>query len=235
MPEGQVVRRMFAEIAPRYDLVNRVLSLGVDRAWRKAAVRELGLAPGEHVLDACTGTGDLALALARASVRVTGTDFCAEMLVHGQPKSLPASVARPRWLAADTLCLPFASGTFDAATVAFGIRNVSDPVAGLAELRRVVRPGGRIVILEFCQPRVPLVRGLYLFYFRRVLPRVGRWISGERLGAYSYLPSSVMAFPEREAFLELMTRAGLGSPRYRLLTCGIAALYRAEVPQRIEA
>lgn len=231
MPDGVTVRRMFAEIAPRYDLVNRVLSLGIDVRWRKETVRELGLQPGERVLDACTGTGDLALALARAGAVVTATDFCPEMLVQGRPKTVAKSARQPLVLAADTLALPFAAGTFSAATVAFGIRNVADPVAGLAELRRVVAPGGRIVVLEFCKPSRPVFRGLYGFYFRRVLPRVGRWISGERAGAYQYLPDSVHAFPEREGFLELMRRAGLEAPRYRLLSLGIAAIYRAEVPR----
>jgi len=135
----------------------------------------------------------------------------------------------PRFLAGDALALPFADATFDFATVAFGIRNVSDPMAGLREMARVVRPGGRVVVLEFTKPRLPLLGSAYRFYFRRILPRLGQWISGSRNDAYRYLHDSVMAFPERQQFLDLMTQAGLGEPRLRLLTGGVAAIYRGEV------
>lgn len=230
MPEPTSVRQMFAGVADRYDRANHVLSLGIDRGWRRAVVRLAGLQPGERVLDACTGTGDLAVAIARAGGTVTGTDFCPEMLRHAVSKARPG--VEPRFLAADTLRLPFADGAFDLATVAFGIRNVADPIAGLKELARVVRPGGRVLVLEFSKPKLPLVRGAYLFYFRRILPRLGAWITGDRAGAYDYLPASVMSFPERAAFLELMVEAGLDSPRHRSLSCGIASLYRAEKPTR---
>ena len=231
MPRAEIVRQMFAAVAPRYDLVNRVLSLGIDQGWRRAAARWTGVGQGGRVLDVCAGTGDLACALAARGARVCGSDFTPEMLQLAQRKRVPARATAPFWLAGDTMHLPFRSASFDAATVAFGIRNVADPVQGLREMGRVVRPGGTVVVLEFCKPRLPLVAGLYGLYFRQVVPRLGRWLSGERLGAYSYLPASVAAFPEREAFLQLLRDAGLESPEQRVLTLGIAALYRAAVPR----
>ena len=228
MPDATMVRRLFARVADRYDRANHLLSFGVDHAWRRRVLRFADVQPGEEVLDACSGTGDLALTIARAGAQVVGSDFCPEMLRHALRKSARARQPAAGFVAADTLRLPFADGRFDLATVAFGIRNVQDPVAGLRELARVVRPGGRVVVLEFSRPRVPLLRGAYLFYFGRVLPRIGSWVTGDREGSYRYLHDSVMAFPERDAFLALMTEAGLQAPRSQLLSCGIASLYRAE-------
>jgi len=231
MPDGTTIQRMFAAVAPGYDRANRALSLGVDRWWRRQAVRLTRVQPGEHGLDVCAGTGDLSLALQRAGAKVIGTDFCMPMLAIADAKNAThaADVPSPRFLAADTLALPFRDGAFDFVTVAFGIRNVSDAIAGLREMARVVRSGGRVVVLEFCKPRLPLLGFAYRFYFRNVLPRLGGWISGAKNGAYRYLHDSVMVFPEREAFLALMTEAGLVQPRVHLLTGGIAALYRGEV------
>ena len=230
MPDGATIQRMFAEVAPGYDRANRALSMGIDTWWRRQAVRLTAVRAGERGVDVCAGTGDLSFALQRAGARVVGTDFCAPMLVRAAAKSSHGS--SPRFLAGDALELPFADGSFDFATVAFGIRNVSDPGAGLREMARVVRPGGRVVVLEFTRPRVPVLGSLYRFYFRRVLPKLGGWISGARSGAYRYLHDSVMAFPEREDFLALMRTAGLEAPSMRLLTGGIAALYRGEVASR---
>ena len=225
MPDGPEVRRMFASVAPRYDRANHLLSLGIDHWWRRAAVKLAGVGPGSRVLDVCAGTGDLAVALAKTGARVVGSDFCPEMLAGAAPKRVRGEELP--WLAADAMQLPFADASFDAVTVAFGIRNVADPVVALRDMARVTRPGGRVVVLEFARPRWPLVGRAYLFYFRRVLPTLGGWITGER-SAYEYLPNSVMAFPERDDFLQLMRRAGLESPRYRILTGGIAALYHAD-------
>jgi demethylmenaquinone methyltransferase/2-methoxy-6-polyprenyl-1,4-benzoquinol methylase len=234
MPEAAQVRKMFARVAPRYDLANEVLSCGVHRLWRRRAVRSAGIRRGELAVDVCTGTGDLALALARSGARVIACDFCAEMLERGAAKAArgahrPSGEAKPTFVVADAAALPLGDRTVDLATVAFGVRNLADPAAGLSELARVLRPGGRAVVLEFCRPRGPLVAPLYGVYFRRVLPRLGGWIAGERNGAYRYLRDSVLAFPEREEFLALMRRSGFQQASCTELSFGIAALYRGQV------
>lgn len=230
MPDAATIQQMFAEVAPGYDRANRALSLGIDVMWRRRTVKTVSVQPGEHGLDVCSGTGDLCFALQRAGADMLGADFCAPMLAHTHKKQ-PAAGTRSRFLAADAMNLPFAADSFDFATVAFGIRNVADPVVALREMARVVRPGGRVVVLEFCKPRVPVFAALYRFYFGRVLPRLGKWISGTKNDAYRYLHDSVQAFPERAAFLDLMAAAGLHTPRQQLLTGGIAAIYRGEVPR----
>ncbi|MFY9344041.1 MAG: ubiquinone/menaquinone biosynthesis methyltransferase [Planctomycetota bacterium] len=229
MPDGAVIQRMFAEVAPGYDRANRALSLGIDVRWRQRTVAAIGVVPGERGLDVCSGTGDLALALQRAGARVVGADFCQPMLQRAVAKSRGLAGRPPAFVAADALALPFPAAAFDFATVGFGIRNVADPVKALAELARVVRPGGRVVVLDCARPRVPLLGAAYRLYFKHVLPRLGAWISGARNGAYRYLHDSVMAFPEREQFLALMAAAGLCAPTTRLLSFGIAAIYRGEV------
>lgn len=229
MPEGPVIQRMFAEVAPGYDRANRVLSLGIDVLWRKRAAKIAGVQAGERVLDVCAGTGDLSLHLSRLGAKVIGADFCAPMLHHAEHKAR-GRTGRPWFLCGDAMRLPFADASFDLATVAFGIRNVEDPLAGLREMARVVRPGGRVLVLEFCKPKAPLLASAYLFYFRRILPRLGKWVSGAANDAYQYLPDSVMKFPERGEFLGLMERAGLAAPRFHALSGGIAAVYRGEVP-----
>ncbi len=224
--EQQAVREMFSAIAPHYDFLNHFLSLGIDRRWRRAAVDRLGweARPDGLYLDACAGTLDLAAELARRSGfagRVVGADFSAPMLKLGAGKARPGAV-RPA--AADTLDLPFPAGRFDGAMVAFGIRNLADLDAGLGELARVLRPGARLVILEFTTPVWAPFRALYLFYFHRLLPLIGRAISRHPT-AYSYLPASVSTFPAPDALRERLELAGFRDSAYSLLTGGIAALH----------
>jgi len=221
------VERMFSAIAPRYDLLNRLLSAGRDRAWRRAAVRAAALPAGGRLLDVCTGTGDVALEAARRdpAARITGVDVSVPMLRLGTAKALRAGWGRRIGLAvAPAEALPFADATFDAATVAFGLRNVADRRGGLAEMHRVLRPGGRAVILEFTTPPGRLFRAVYLCYFHRVLPAIGGLISGNR-SAYDYLPASVAEFPEPAGLSAWMREAGFHDVSYRLLTGGIVAIH----------
>lgn len=220
------VQRIFSEIAPRYDLLNHVLSLNVDRRWRRRAVDLLGWrrVPDGLYLDACAGTFDLALELAGQrgfGGRVIASDFAHPMLATGAPKLEGASVSA---VCGDSLRLPFDDGTFEGAMVGFGVRNLSDVRRGLVELHRVLEPGARLVVLEFTTPPNPLVRAAYLFYFHRVLPLVGRIVSGHPW-AYTYLPESVKEFPGPEALRDLFGEAGFEEPGYRLLSFGIAALH----------
>lgn len=217
---------MFDAIAPRYDFLNHALSLGIDRRWRARAIRSLRLTGREKLLDVCTGTADIALQ-AEAAGRVLGVDFAAAMLRIGLHKVRAAGQSRRvTLLRGDATALPVAAGTVDAATIAFGIRNVERPDRACAELARVMRPGARLAILEFGVPRVPGVRALYLAYFKYLLPFVGRLVSGHR-AAYSYLPASVGAFPPPEAFAAMLTRAGFRDVRADPLTLGIVYLYTA--------
>jgi demethylmenaquinone methyltransferase/2-methoxy-6-polyprenyl-1,4-benzoquinol methylase len=217
---------MFARIAPRYDLVNRVLSLGVDRRWRSALVRRLGDVREKLVLDACCGTGDLSLELERAGARVIAVDFTPEMLVRARPKGAGRRVT---FVAGDAQALPLPDACADAATIAFGIRNVADRAQGLRELARVVRPGGSVSVLEFSLPRGRVLGSLYRAYFTRVLPRVGGWISGDS-GAYRYLPDTVLVWPTPAELRAEMEALGLEQCGFRLLTGGIACLSYGRVP-----
>jgi len=219
------VRAMFSDVAPRYDLLNRLLSLNVDRSWRAKAIERLGweARPDGVYLDACAGTLDLARALAwRPGFRgrVVATDFALPMLRLGKGKLIREPV---HTAAADTLELPMADGTFDGALVGFGVRNLADLPTGLIELARILKPGARLVVLDFATPRPRLMRALYLFYFRRVLPVVGRLVSGHPT-AYTYLPESVMSFPDPESLTRAFQAAGLRDVGYHLLTGGIAAV-----------
>ncbi|MGN6548069.1 MAG: bifunctional demethylmenaquinone methyltransferase/2-methoxy-6-polyprenyl-1,4-benzoquinol methylase UbiE [Aureliella sp.] len=231
---GQRVRRMFGEIAPRYDLMNHVLSLGIDIRWRRRAVRELRLDGTEPILDCCTGTGDLALMLAErvgSRARVIGTDFCFPMLARAHRKQLasPGALATSvAFMQADTQALPFEAATFQAVTVAFGLRNVEDTELGLGEMTRVCRPGGQVAVLEFSKPTLPGFRELYSAYFKHVLPRIGQSLARNRQDAYEYLPASVSEFPCGEALAQLMRAAGLRDVRIIPLTFGIATLYVGE-------
>ena len=220
---------MFDAIAPRYDLLNHVLSLGIDRRWRKRAVRALELRPGDVVLDICTGTADVALeARAAAGVAaVVGIDFAARMLALARDKVRAAGESgRIRLVRGDAMRLPVRDASVDAVTVAFGIRNVERPEAACGEMARVLKPGGRLAILEFGVPRIPGISTLYLWYFKYLLPRVGTAVSGHD-AAYSYLPASVGAFPPPAAFMTILRQAGFTRVEAVPLTFGIVYLYVA--------
>jgi demethylmenaquinone methyltransferase/2-methoxy-6-polyprenyl-1,4-benzoquinol methylase len=229
------VRKMFGEIAPRYDLMNHLLSLNVDRYWRW---RTVNLAPPRDespILDVCTGTGDLALAYSRRTAGTTpvvGTDFCPEMLRIGQKKKARAGLnGQVTFIEADTQQLPFEADHFQLVTVAFGLRNVSDTDRGLAEMVRVCQPGGRVAVLEFSMPQWQPCKGIYSFYFRRVLPKVGQWMARNQQEAYTYLPESVSQFPSGDALAARMSTAGLEQIRMVSFTLGIATLYLGTKPQ----
>ncbi|GMU67005.1 MAG: demethylmenaquinone methyltransferase [Acidobacteriota bacterium] len=224
--QGVRIRAMFGRVARRYDLLNHLLSASMDRIWRRRLARDLRLPAGSRVLDLCSGTGDQSTALERRGYRVAAADFCLPMLALSRPKFAAAKGPRPAPLQADALALPFPAGSFDGATVSFGLRNVADLDRALAELARVLRPGGELGVLEFTVPAFPPLRALYLFYFRRLLPALGGWISGDPT-AYAYLPESVLGFPQREGFLARLAAAGFEAARYRSLSGGVLALYRA--------
>ena len=221
---------MFDSIAPRYDLLNHVLSAGMDRGWRDRAVDALALPANAKVLDLCTGTGDLAIATVHraAGATVVGIDFAGEMLRLAQAKMRNESLGgRIRLVRGDATSIPLADRSCDAATIAFGIRNVAEPQRALAELARVLKPGGRLAILEFGQPRIPGIRTLYSWYFRYMLPLVGRLISKHQ-SAYSYLPASVGTFPPPSQFAKTLSATGFSQVRAVPLTFGIVYLFVAE-------
>lgn len=221
---------MFDAIAPRYDLLNHVLSAGLDRRWRARAVAELRLGARARVLDLCTGTADLALTTVRRSAGATviGVDFAGQMLRLAQAKLRTLDATRSIHLVrGDATRIPLADASCDAATIGFGIRNVVDPPGALAEIARVLRPGARLAILEFGQPRVPGVRTLYSWYFRYLLPLVGRMVSKHR-SAYSYLPASVGTFPPPAEFSRIIAATGFSQVRAVPLTFGIVYLYVAD-------
>jgi demethylmenaquinone methyltransferase/2-methoxy-6-polyprenyl-1,4-benzoquinol methylase len=228
------IRRMFGAIAPTYDLLNHLLSLNVDKLWRWRTTRLVPPRGDAPILDLCTGTGDLALAYDRAAhgrVPVVGADFCGEMLDRAIAKTARRRrEGQIRYVQADAQRLPFASDHFQIVCVGFGLRNVTDTDRGLAEMVRVVRPGGRVAILEFSRPRGRLFGRLYNFYFRRVLPWLGQLISRSRDEAYHYLPASVQEFPDGEALAERLRRHGLTDVAWRPLTFGIATLYTGTRP-----
>lgn len=216
------VRRMFAQVAPNYDLLNHLLSFNVDRWWRARTVRELRSIlsrPGARVVDLCCGTGDLTIALRRrASATVLGSDFCHPMLTAAARKStLP-------FFEADALTLPVRDGSVDLITAAFGFRNLASYEGGLAECRRALKPGGTVAILEFSQPPNPAFARLYDFYSKRVLPRLGAWISGAS-EAYRYLPESVRKFPDAPGLARMMEASGYRDVRFERMTFGIVALH----------
>ena len=220
---SEQVREMFSSIARRYDVTNVVLSFGVDRWWRHVSVAAAGTGPGMRVLDCATGTGDLALAFRRTGAEVVGTDFSPAMLVQAREKSRAAGL-EVTFETADALALPYPDASFDVASISFGIRNVDDPVKCLQEMARVVKPGGKVLVLEFGQPR-GLWGAMYRLYSRVVMPAVGGLLTGNR-AAYQYLPRTAAAFPAGEKFVDLMDQSGVfGSHAAKPLTGGIAWLY----------
>ncbi len=223
------VRRMFAAIAGSYDLNNRVHSLWRDQAWRRHAVRTAKVMTGDVVLDCACGTGDLTEAFARAgAARVVGLDFTQEMLdVAGRrhAKLAPGLRERIHYVNADAQALPFEDGTFDVVSIAFGIRNVTSPAKAVGEFRRVLRPGGRVVILEFAEPSLAPVRWFNGLYCKRIMPRTATMISGDTSGAYKYLPASVETFLARPQMEQMLREAGFAEVRSRALTLGICVCY----------
>lgn len=223
---------MFDSIAPDYDLMNRAMTFGIDRLWRRKAVGMLRSVRHDDILDIATGTGDLAITLARRlrPCRVTGIDLSAEMVAIGREKVAKKGLADAVTLGiADCLALPFADSTFDVITCAYGVRNFADLLAGLREMHRVLRPGGTVMILELSTPTSPVVRPLYDLYAGKIIPAVGRMVSGSR-SAYSYLPASIGAVPQREAMEALLAEAGFSSPSTLSLTFGTCAIYTALKP-----
>jgi len=215
------VRAMFDRIAPVYDAMNRVMTAGLDGRWRAETAAAV-VRPGDRVLDACCGTGDLALASVRIGGRVTGLDFSERMLERARAKS-----GDVEWVQGDALALPFEDASFDAATVGFGARNLSDLEAGLRELRRVLKPGGRVGILEITRPR-GMLAPFYRLWFDGVVPLLGKVLPGG--SAYTYLPASVRRFPGPEGLAGALRGAGFEDVRYRLFAGGIVALHTGLVP-----
>ncbi len=235
--ETTKIRRMFAAISPRYDLLNHLLSFNIDRRWRRRTVRELKLPGDARVLDICTGTADLALELTRAvdasrGGRVYGADFTAEMVHLGAAKRRRLRLAQPFLSVADSLALPFRERQFDAVTVAFGIRNVANLDLCLREMWRVLKPGGQAAILDFSMPRSRAVRRVYRVYFHSLVPRIGAWISRTQAGAdaYRYLPESVSEFLEPERLAETLRENGFEDVRFHRLASGISVLHLARRP-----
>ena len=232
---SRLVREMFGAVAPRYDLLNHLLSGGLDITWRRVTADVLSQAlskPGSVALDVCCGTGDLTFALAKISRgNVIGADFCQPMLVRAHSKAdakmnarLPGHVA---WIGADTLSLPFSDNFADVITSGFGFRNLADYALGLGEMRRVLKPEGILAILEFSRVQSPIFGPLFRFYFAQLLPRLGSWISGTA-GPYQYLHDSASRFPDQEAFAALLRESGFSAVRYRNLMGGVAALHIAQ-------
>lgn len=226
---------MFSRISGRYDFLNHLLSGNTDRRWRKLVAKRLQSAlssPDARALDVACGTGDLSLALVAATgARVIGLDFCRPMLEHAARKALNGQAARSVFIEGDALRLPFENETFDAVSIAFGLRNLASVEKGLSELLRVLKPGGRACILEFSKPVVPGFSALFQFYFTRVLPRIGGLISGSS-SAYEYLPASVNRFPDQKRLVEMMREAGFQEVEYQNLTGGIAAIHLGTRPGR---
>ena len=226
---NEKVRDMFGQIAPKYDRMNHMLSMNVDHYWRWYTVRKLKPVQGEPILDVCTGTGDLAISFykkTRGKSEIVATDFTPEMLEIGEKKQqkFPED-NRIKFIEADTQQLPLEDDKFQIVSVAFGLRNVSDTMAGLKEMVRVCKPGGKVAVLEFTMPRRQPIKSMYKWYFRNVLPRIGQWFARNDSNAYEYLPETVGEFPQYEELTKLMEEAGLRETKFIPLTFGIATLY----------
>ncbi|KKO20533.1 MAG: bifunctional demethylmenaquinone methyltransferase/2-methoxy-6-polyprenyl-1,4-benzoquinol methylase UbiE [Candidatus Brocadia sp.] len=232
--KGVYIQQMFGSIARVYDLLNTILSFNFDKSWRKFAVKVSNVTPDAKVLDVCTGTGDLAIAYSRVlngSGRVIGSDFCHEMVRLAELKLKRRNLSdKIKVIDADTLRLPFRDNSFQVSGVAFGIRNVADLRAGIAEMVRITAPGGRVVILEFSQPINPVFKGIYYFYFKKILPFIGRLISRSKYNAYSYLPSSVLNFPDRYGLRTQMESCGLEDVKIYPKTLGIVTVHVGTKP-----
>jgi demethylmenaquinone methyltransferase/2-methoxy-6-polyprenyl-1,4-benzoquinol methylase len=229
MPEGAKVQSMFASIAGRYDLLNHVLSFGLDFYWWWRMARLAGARPGARFLDVAAGTGDSSLAVARRGAEVVSTDFTHAMLRLGPSKFLRKGLADLVWASsgADAQRLPFRDESFDGVTICYGIRNVEDRARAFAEFHRVLRPGGRLTVLEFSSPVIPGFRGLYQWYSLRLLPRIGGWISGDP-SAYAYLPDSIRNFPAQADLALEIAGAGFREVRWLNLSGGIVAIHQGE-------
>lgn len=229
------VRAMFGQIARRYDLLNHVLSLGIDRAWRRRAVRLAAPEIPGPILDVCTGTADLALEYWRITDErrpIVGADFCRPMLRFGAEKLFRQGAShRVRLIEADATALPFRDGVFAVVSAAFGLRNVSDFRRGLAEMSRVCAPGGQVAVLEFSMPHRWPFSALYRFYFKHLLPRIGQSMARNQHAAYEYLPQTVQQFPQGEAFLQIMAESGLNDLRRYPFSGGISTLYLGRRPR----
>jgi demethylmenaquinone methyltransferase / 2-methoxy-6-polyprenyl-1,4-benzoquinol methylase len=238
--KAENIKNMFGSIVKVYDLLNALLSLNLDKSWRKFAAKVSGIKPDAKVLDVCTGTGDLAISyskLLNGKGLVVGSDYCHDMLRYGLPKIKKRHLEdKIKLIEADTLHLPFSDNTFEVSTVAFGIRNVADLEAGIKEMRRVVRPNGRVVILEFSQPTNFLFRRIYFFYFTKILPVIGKLISRSsvpprcKFDAYAYLPHSVVAFPDKLGLKRKMESCGLEDVKFFTRTLGIVTIHIGKKP-----
>lgn len=224
---GDRVKDMFAQIAGKYDLMNHLLSLNIDKYWRSATVKRVSVAGSDPILDLCTGTGDLAFAFHKRHphVPIVAADFCNEMLDVARQKQKKRQVVGVDFVEASAMELPFETDHFQVVSVAFGIRNVEDTDQGLREITRVCKPGGTVAILEFSKPSIWPLSSLYQTYFKHVLPRVGQIMARNDKSAYEYLPSSVSQFPSGKAFGELMEAAGLSEISMFPMTLGVATLY----------
>ncbi len=226
---AESIKNMFGSIVGVYDLLNALLSLNFDKSWRRFAAKVSDIKPDTKVLDVCTGTGDLAISyskLLNGKGLVVGSDYCHDMLKYGLPKIKKKHLENKiKLIEADTLQLPFRDNAFEISTVAFGIRNVADLEAGIKEMKRVVGPHGRVVILEVSQPTHFIFKQIYLFYFTRILPMIGRLISKSKDDAYSYLPKSVLAFPDKLSLKKKMEECGLEDVKFYTRTLGIVTVH----------